>query len=56
MSPADAFVMTHAFNGVMRAAVMAEPADYGSREELEQSLTRLTLTFLGPVAKEQRQP
>ena len=50
MSPADAFVMTHAVNGVMRAAVMADPADYGSREALEQSLTRLILASLTPAA------
>lgn len=50
MSTADAFVMTHAVNGVMRAAVMAEPADYGSREALEQSLTRLILASFTPAA------
>jgi len=47
MSPADAFVLTHAVNGVLRSAVMAEPADYGGREALEQALTRLILASLG---------
>lgn len=50
MSPADAFVMTHAVNGVLRAAVMAAPSDYGSREALEESLTRLLLAYLARVS------
>lgn len=45
LSKADAFVLTHAVGGVLRAAVGAQAAGGVDRKELEQSLTRLVLGF-----------
>ena len=49
MSSADAFVLTHAMAGVLRAAVAAEGNGGPSRKQLEESLTRLVLRFLEPM-------
>lgn len=49
MSSADAFVLTHAMAGVLRAAVAAEGNGGPGRKQLEASLTRLVLRFLEPV-------
>lgn len=46
MAQADAFVLTHAMAGVLRAAVAAEATGGPSREALERSLTRLVLSFV----------
>jgi len=45
LSPADAFVLTHAVAGVMRAAIGPHASGSPNREALERSLTRLVLTF-----------
>ena len=45
MSRADAFVLTHAFAGVMRA--MGANADHPlQKEEVEDALTRLIVNFV----------
>ena len=49
MSSADAFVLTYAMAGVLRAAVSAEGNGGPGRQQLEESLTRLVLNFLQPM-------
>jgi len=46
MGPADAFVLTYAISGVLRAyvAMEEEPA---SRKDVEDALVRLALRFVG---------
>lgn len=49
LSRTDAFVLTHAVGGVIRAAVGAHGNGGLDREALERSLTRLVLGFVGPA-------
>lgn len=46
VSPADSFVLTYAIAGVLRAYVARNEAALG-RQDLEDSLVRLTMRFLG---------
>lgn len=48
IDPVDAFVLTHAFTGVLRAMLSAQAPPQAA---MERSLTRLVLAFLsGPIA------
>lgn len=47
---ADAFVLTHAVSGVLRAYIGAEGAGGPARQDVERALTRLILGFATPQA------
>lgn len=46
-SPADAFVLTNAFAGVMRARIMAQEAALPPQAEMDDALVRLIVNFAG---------
>ena len=46
IDPADAFVLTHAFAGVLRAMI-GEGADAPRQKEIEQSLVWMVISFFG---------
>ena len=51
MGPADAFVLTHAVAGVLRALIVADGSDAPPPAEVEAALTRLILgTFIAAPA------
>jgi AcrR family transcriptional regulator len=47
LSHADAFVLVHAFVGVMRAMINAQGSDAPPLEEIRQAVTRLLMRFVG---------
>ena len=49
-SAADAFVLTNAFAGVMRARILAQDGGIPPQAEIEDSLTRLIVSFAGRAA------
>ena len=51
LSRVDAFVLAHAVGGVLRGVIGLQSAKALDREELEQSLTRLILTFATPASQ-----
>ncbi len=51
MSPAEAFVLTHAFTGVMRAMILRAGEDGPAEAEIEEALARLVLGYVGSGAE-----
>jgi AcrR family transcriptional regulator len=47
LSQADAFVLIHAFVGVMRAMISARGSNAPPREQIEQAVIRLLMQFAG---------
>lgn len=52
ISHADAFVLTNAFAGVLRAMILWDDASAPPQEEIEESLVRLVLNFADGQAKQ----
>jgi AcrR family transcriptional regulator len=51
MHPADAFVLTNAFTGVIRAMILRVESGDPSDAEIEDALARLVLGFFGPATE-----